>query len=206
MSLTAAGGISWSGGARVGTLALTFDPQYLGPNLELYNNNLSVVDTDSGQFTVLTTFNPSPNARYMVSYTLDFYTDPYSFVGIGNLSTDLTTILGANANSIGYQSNGDLYFDAGLINDGYPVFETAGAVIDLAVDTQAAKMWLRVNGGNWNGNISGNPVTGDFFVDISAVALGRPAITVGGFSDASAFSIRRYPQYSVPVGYTFIGS
>jgi len=206
MTVAVSGGITWSGGVRVGTLALTFDPLYLGPNLELSNSNLTVVDTNPGVYSVLTTFDLAPNTKYMFSYTLDYYTEPYSFIGIGNTDTDLTSSLGADTNSIGYQSNGDAWYDNTVFNDGYPTFETVGDVIDLAIDTQSANMWLRVNGGFWNGNISGNPENGDFAVAIGALTTGRPAISVGGQYGPSIFTIRRYPQYSVPAGYSFIGS
>jgi hypothetical protein len=60
----------------------------------------------------------------------------------------------------GATGNVDVYSSAGVVADNYPgVFPpvSAGAVVGIAVDIDAGKVWFRVNGGPWNNDPAQSP-------------------------------------------------
>jgi hypothetical protein len=65
--------------------------------------------------------------------------------------------LGESSNSVGYENNGNVY--AGGSQIGTVGTYGNGAVISVAVDFAAGKVWFRLNGGNWDGNPTDNPAT-----------------------------------------------
>jgi len=65
--------------------------------------------------------------------------------------------LGEGTNSVGYENNGNVY--AGGSQIGTVGTFGNGAVISVAVDFAAGKVWFRLNGGNWNGSPTADPAT-----------------------------------------------
>jgi hypothetical protein len=68
------------------------------------------------------------------------------------------SLLGADANSLGYRSGG------GVVSNNVTLATIAAFVqgdrVDTAFDPDNRLIWFRVNGGNWNNNAANNPVTG----------------------------------------------
>lgn len=65
--------------------------------------------------------------------------------------------LGEGSDSVGYENNGNVYTSGGQI--GTVGAYGSGAVISVAVDFAAGKVWFRLNGGNWDGSPTDNPAT-----------------------------------------------
>ena len=212
MSILIEGGITIGTGVTISSEAvapggqMAFDPTYnFFGSLGFSNNNLTVIDNEPGQFSTLSTFQMTPGNKYMFSYTMDYYTDPISWIGVGNANIDTANGLGYDSNSIGFNNVGDYRFGGTVYENNVCNFTNAGDVIDLAVDTGTNLMWIRVNGGNWNNNPSGNPATASNGRATGGINSGYPALAVGGTNFYSQFSINETATYAVPAGFTFIG-
>lgn len=209
--ITIASGIALGAGTPAPSGALTFNPAFNGsvfgnPALNFSNSNKTVLDNGPGEYSTLTTVQFVPGNKYMASFTLDYYTDPVSWIGVGNTSIDVQNGLGYDTNSIGFNSVGDYRFGNTVYGTGYCNFTNVGDVIDLAVDTSVNLMWIRVNGGNWNNNPSADPVTQTNGLATGGLNNGYFALAVGGYNFYSQFSINTTAQYSPPAGFTFLGA
>ena len=112
--------------------------------------------------------------------------------------------LGEGVNSVGYENNGNVY--AGGSQIGTVGTFGNGAVISVAVDFAAGKVWFRLNGGNWNGSPSADPatntgglthgVTGDLYPGYMLQYDGTTASQVTANFGATAFI------YAVPSGFS----
>lgn len=205
--VTIDGGVTLSGGAGpVQYGDLQFNPLYTANGaLTLSNNNETVVDNYPGIYSTLTTYQLNNNIKVMVSYRLDFYTDPISYVGIGLTSTDLGTYLGADNNSIGVQSDGTYYYGGSQTGSGLPNFTNQGDIIDFCIDTVSNVFWIRVNNGLWNNDSGADPAINTGGISFpSFFNAGYPALSVGGQNFYSIFSIKQTATYAVPNGFTFI--
>ena len=209
--ITVASGVGLGAGGPAPSGALHFNPAYNynspgfgGPALTFSNSNLTVLDNFPGEYSTLTTVQLSPGNKYMASFTLDVYTDPVSWIGIGNTSIDLANGLGYDTNSIGFNNAGDYRFGNTIYGTGYCDFTNSGDVIDLAIDTGVNLMWIRVNGGDWNNNPLADPVTQSNGVAIGGLSNGYVALAVGGYNFYSQFSINTSSPYTVPAGFTFL--
>jgi len=103
-----------------------------------------------------------------------------------------------------------VYFNGIQVYSGLPTF-VAGDVIDIALVGSyiTPGWWYRVNGGYWNGNPEANPTTNtgglSQFVDDTSSPL-YPAVSIGGETGPSVFTIQDVPVYPVPTGFTFLGT
>lgn len=128
-----------------------FDLNYLGPLLTLSNNNTTV--TCNGNSTVLSNYVLQPNTKIVVSATLlnDQGIGDNIFFGFAKRNFNLTQQLAA---SVAYADDGLFWINGGN-SPGSARFQT-NCIVDLAVDTAHQTMWVRVNGGAWNGDPSSN--------------------------------------------------
>lgn len=112
--------------------------------------------------------------------------------------------LGEGTNSVGYENNGNVY--AGGSQIGTVGTFGNGAVISVAVDFAAGKVWFRLNGGNWNGSPTADPatntgglthgVTGDLYPGYMLQYDGTTASQVTANFGTAAFI------YAVPSGFS----
>jgi len=215
-------GLGTAPGNVVGNI---WDPQYTSTALAIYPNvltvlndnfyngitvyNSSIVDAYApGTFAALAKTAIHTGDKYMITFGLDFdieSTEPNYWLGFGSRSIDLYNYLGSNDNSVGIANTGDVNFGGTTIYTGLTSFGIVGDVIDLAIDGNN-KMWIRVNGGLWNGGGS-DPSLDLFGIDISTLFGGAtlyPAIALFGGSGPSAFSVYETSPYGLPSGFTQI--
>ena len=215
-------GLGTAPGNVVGNI---WDPQYTSTALAIYPNvltvlndnfyngitvyNSSIVDAYApGTFAALAKTAIHTGDKYMITFGLDFdieSTEPNYWLGFGSRSIDLYNYLGSNDNSVGIANTGDVNFGGTTIYTGLTSFGTVGDVIDLAIDGNN-KMWIRVNGGLWNGGGS-DPSLDLFGIDISTLFGGAtlyPAIALFGGSGPSVFSVYETSPYGLPSGFTQI--
>lgn len=90
--------------------------------------------------------------------------------GFGNASQNFNSFLGTDVNSIGYFTNGQVFFNGGLLTTigSY----TTAAIVGSAIDFANAHCWWTLDGATWNSAILAlqNPVGN----------VGGVALSVGG--------------------------
>jgi hypothetical protein len=203
-----------------------WDPQYKGGALSIYPNvltdltnpgyggipiyNSSISDAYApGTYAALAKTAIHTGDKYMITFGLDYdaeSSEPNYWLGFGSRSVNLYDYLGSNDNSVGIANTGDLNFGGTTIYTGLTSFGTVGDIIDLAIDGNN-KMWIRVNGGFWNGSPIHNPALGLNGIDISNLFGGAtlyPAIALFGGSGPSVFSVYETSPYGLPSGFTQI--
>jgi len=99
------------------------------------------------------------------------------FLGIIISSAGLGANVGLAANSIGIGNAGGVYRSGAGLGTAAGSW-TVGTTMCIAWDHTNKKVWLRLNGGNWNGSAGDNPATNTGGFDISSFAAGTYFIGV----------------------------
>jgi len=181
-----------------------FDPSTLS-NATLSNANLTVTRSNisTGGAQSLAYKN---SGKYYFEVTIGASHAITDFIGIKDAATSYGTITaGGTGNYAGYwpingicPTNGSGFGDLGTASP--------GDIISVAVDLANYKVWMRRNGGSWNGS-GGDPATnlgggGDISGSLSPVigfsSLGSP---VTGDNFTATFGATAF-TYSVPFGFT----
>jgi len=122
------------------------------------------------------------------------------------------TYPGGSSNSgVGMSQLGTVYYLSNSIATGYPTF-TTGSVISVAIDYGNAKIWFRVNGGNWNGSGTADPATNTGGLSISTFLSAAPGGISPGFglyytNDAMTMNFGDTAfTYTIPSGFTAVTS
>jgi hypothetical protein len=177
----------------------------------LNNNNLTA--TASGNtlngYTATGTYPISLTDKVMFSITQTTWGgSDVMAVGLCNYNANISYYPGGDTNSIGYFDDGVVYYNDAPVVTSLPTFPDNGQIIDLAVDRNNDLMWIRVDGGYWNGNVSADPVTGTGAIEIMQGTATDPnlylMVNVGYDTSLGAMSINTSNSYPVPSGYTFI--
>jgi hypothetical protein len=93
----------------------------------------------------------TPNANFSAPLNL------ITGLGDGIFVLNRTTSL----NAVFIDGTGEIWaLNAALIDTGINLGSLSSAVVDVAMDATNALVWIRVNGGLWNGNPAANPLTG----------------------------------------------
>jgi hypothetical protein len=198
----------------------TLDPNYIGTNLGLYSvngtANLGVEATSPEQSMVLGLLSANESLYQVVNKIMftvfhqqedsgDIPLDVAS-IGVAYKSANLNNPLGSDGNSIGYFQHGELNFGGSTITTGLPTYVPSD-YIDFCMNISGGsmKIWVRVNGGNWNNNASANPATNSNGITVSMDGTGfpgdpnaiYPALQPGAVNFIDAMEISRY-TYSIP--------
>jgi hypothetical protein len=205
-------GSSSSGGANPGGMTFAdgfnyYDPIYDQYALVFSNFNKTATDNLPGQYSTIMT-NSITSGKYMFSLTMDAYTDPYSLIGFATAAIVLDNYIGSDTNSFGIDNLGNAYYNGTVTDSGLGTFTSAGDIIDFAIEIVGidAHVWIRVNNSNWNGGLAGDPAAGTGYIGpIPITGPIFPALTIGGISFISTFTINLNSPYSVPSGFTYLG-
>jgi len=185
-----------------------WDPILAWPGMVLTNGDLTVTafPGNTEPTMLLSTTLPS-GTKFMYSVSLDIVTgSETTAVGVANVSMDTTSYLGADLNSFGYYEDGVIYTGGAYAppkDPGLPL-QTSN-VIDVAVDTSAKFIWIRVDGGKWTSNAGGaggNPATGLLGFDISYIS-GTLKFGVDVYN-GGRMTYNTSNLYPIPTGFTFI--
>ena len=179
--------------------------------VNLSNNNLTATagGNTTGNYNAVATYPIGPTEKVMFSVTQNTWagTDMMS-IGLSNYNANLLSYTGGDTNSIGFWDDGVVYYNNNTIGTGFPTFPDNGQIIDLAVDRANSAMWIRVDGGSWNGNISADPATNLGGQEIIGGTTTDPNLylmtTIGFDTNFGAMSINGSNAYPIPSGYTFI--
>ena len=190
---------------------LTLSSTYRGSDINLSNGNQTAYQQFGYQQSVLGQTFLENNDKVMYSVVCSLIaplTLPNShYVGFGTTSMNYQGnpyggFPGNDNQSIGFSSGGEYWFNGAIQASGLPTW-TSGDTIDVAVDLTNNKVWVRVNGGNWNNNSGENPVTGTGSLGISGLTSFYPALCPGY---EGTMTIQNTATYGVPSGYTLLGT
>jgi len=216
-----------AGGYRVPEPFVAFDPNqtylysgytgnsYTGvanviTSLSNYDLTATAVGNTAGTYSATGTYPISSTDQVMFSITLTTWSGSGDtmVVGLGNYNANIANVLGADTNSIGYEDTGNVLYNGSWIADGLPTFQSTGKIIDIAVDRSVDAMWVRIDGGDWNGNASADPTTNLGGIEIMQGTPTDPnlylMVNVGYATSFGAMSINTSATYAAPSGFTFI--
>ena len=190
-------------------LKLTLGGTYIGSDLQLSNNNQTVHQSFGYQQTVLgdTIINPTDKVMFSVLVNLSApstLSDSH-FIGFGTSSMNYLSFPpygafpGSDAQSMGYCSDGTIWYDGSIYQSGFPTWGD-GDVVDIVIDATIAGLWIRVNGGDWNNNSNANPSTNSNGIEIFGSPF-YPALCPGY---EGTMTIQNTATYEVPSGFDFI--
>ena len=188
---------------------LILSTTYKGVDIALSNNNQTAYQQFGYQMTVLGQTLISGNDLVMFSIyytTLTPTTLPQSrFIGVGNSLMNYQGnpyggYPGNDNKSIGFNAVGEYYYNGSVVTTGLPTWGD-GDTIDVAI-SHGQYWWIRVNGGNWNNNPSGNPATLTGGLTMSGLVNYYPALCPGY---EGTMRILNVPKYGYPQGYNFLG-
>ena len=219
-------GGSGAGGYRVPGSVVAFDPNqtyiYNGngnidtgvpqvvTSLSNYDLTATAVGNTNGTYSATGTYPISTTDKVMFSITLTTWTGSGDTmaVGLGNYNANIAGVLGADTNSISYQDPGNVLYNGSWTVTGLPTFQSTGKIIDLAVDRASSNMWIRVDGGDWNGNVAADPTTNLGGQEIMGGTDTDPnlylMVNVGYDTSLGSMSINTSNAYPIPSGFTFI--
>jgi hypothetical protein len=179
--------------------------------IELSNYDLTAtaVGNTSFGYTATGTYAIEPTDKVMFSITQDIWagTDTMA-IGLGNYNANIQNYVGGDTNSIGYFDDGIVFYNGSEVVTGLPTFPDNGQIIDIAVDRNNNSMWIRIDGGYWNGNISENPATNTGGIEIMQGTPEDPnlylMLNVGYDTEHGSMSINNSNAYTIPSGFAFI--
>lgn len=207
-----------SGGTQptpITTNRVYLSPIYKGGDVVLSNNNQTAYQQFGYEMSVLGTGSIGVNDKVMFSVVTSLAapgTLPDShFVGIGTTAMNYTSsgssayigFPGNDNQSVGFNSGGEIWFNSTAVDDGWGNWGN-GDIVDVAVDNNVQKLWVRVNGGYWNGNISGDPATNTLGFDISNISGTIYPVLCPGYE--GTMTIQNSPAYGIPSGFNFLAT
>ena len=166
---------------------MTWSSTYKATDISLSDNNQSATQIFSYVQSVLsqTIINDGDKVIFTIKYTS---TNPsvgigQHFVGLGKTSMSYQGPFNGNPGnddkSVGFSDDGKYYYNGNIVATGLPTWTTSD-YIDIAVDLKTGnKVWIRVNGGNWNNSPSENPETGVCSLGIGGLTSIYPAVCPG---------------------------
>jgi hypothetical protein len=193
---------------------LTLSPTYLGDSMSLSNGNQTVQQLFGYIQSVLGQTLISGNDKVMFSVFCSLAspeTFPNGhFVGIGTTSMNYNVVSpnpynsfpGNDNQSIGLNSGGEYWYNGSIQSSGLPTW-TSGDTIDTAVDLSNEKVWIRVNGGNWNNNPANDPATNIGGLGITGLTSFYPVLCP---AYEGTMTILNNTIYGVPSGFILLGT
>lgn len=183
------------------SIPTTWNPADKTSGVTLSAGNLVATNTGTGVQCTRTIASQSTGKFYIELTATTVVGVNYSF-GVANASGDFTQRVGNTTNSQGAISSIPVWLYNGG-GSGITVTYTSTDVISFAIDLVNSKIWMRKNGGTWQGssaggdpaaNTLGQPIspTGPYFVMVDVDTAG--SICTANFG-ASAFS------FTVPTGF-----
>ena len=189
---------------------LTLSSTYRGSDVVLSNGAQTAYQQFGYQQSVLgeTLMNNDDKVMFSVLCSLSQpFTLPDShFIGFGKTSMNYQGnpyggYPGNDNQSIGFDSVGHYFYNGTVEQSGLPTWGD-GDIIDIAVNVQGAKIWIRVNGGYWNNDSNNDPATNDSIISSFDLTNFYPVLCPGY---EGTMTIQNTSSYGVPSGFTLLG-
>jgi hypothetical protein len=166
----------------------------------VYGEDYAVVrSSGTGAAAVRATTSKSSGKWYWEVYVL-FWSTSGEGPGVANATYTLNSDLGEDTNGISFRS-GALRYNAGNTT-GMPTYDT-GDWLSFALDKDNNKLWVRVNGGNWNNSGSDNPATntGGYSISVTGALYPTGFLAIEGAGQVFVPQSRRW-KYTAPSGFS----
>lgn len=194
---------------------LTLSPTYIGDSMNLSNGNQTVIQYFGYVQSVLGQTLVNNNDKVMFSVFCSLL-EPATFpnghyIGVGTTSMNYNVVSpnpynsfpGNDNQSVGLNSGGEYWYNGSLQSSGLPTW-TSGDTIDVAVSLIDNKIWIRVNGGNWNNSPTDNPTTSSGGQNILGGLTSFYPVLCPAYE--GTMTILNTTTYGVPSGYTLLGA
>lgn len=192
--------------------SLYLDPTHKATDISLSNSNQTATQIFSYQQSVLGSTLISGTDKVMFSVRFTSSNPPVGVgsraIGVGRHSMNYQGnpfggYPGNDTQSLGFSDDGKYYFNGSVQASGLPTW-TSGDIIDIAISIGASpKIWIRVNGGYWNNDVSQNPSTDSGSLGMAGLNSFYPALCPTIYGE---MTILNYPKYGYPSGYNFLGN
>lgn len=186
------------------TPTTAWNPLDKNSNVNLSNANLTATMGGSSFFSSFRAVASHNSGKYYYEMLIGTFSSPTGqAVGIANASAPLGGSLSPDGNTaVWVQSTSTTSGGTSQTMNG--VTYTAGDIVSIAVDIGNSKIWFRVNGGNWMGDVTANPATNAGGASMSGVSAG-PYFPVGTVYDNGSFLTANFGataySYAVPSGF-----
>jgi len=134
-----------------------------------------------------------------------------SWVGVGtrsmNYNGPFDGFPGNDTNSIGFNQAGELWFNNGMIQPGFPGWNSNDR-IDVAIDHSNNTIWIRVGGNPWNNDPGADPATNQGGASLNGLTSFYPVLSpgAGGGNSYGTMALASTPFSPLPEGFQFAGS
>lgn len=189
--------------------ALYMDPSLKATDVVLSNNNQTATQTFAYVQSVLGANAPisvGTPTMFSVKYNSTGTTQLNGrFIGIGvpemNYTGPFNGYPGNDVKSFGFSADGKAIFSGNPLSGALTAWANDD-IIDIAVGM--GKIWIRVNGGDWNNNPAENPDPGTGGFDANSID-NFLAVLCPGINECT-MTVMNVPKFSVPAGYNFLGN
>lgn len=122
------------------------------------------------------------------------------WLGVADSTFTLTNVPGGDVHALSYSSSGLIQFGGATLDTiGHYI---AGDVVSVAVDIVAQLLWVRVNGGIWNGNAANDPTAGTGGYSFSGMGAALfPEFSARASSGTANFGASAF-VYPTPVSFS----
>ena len=133
----------------------------------LSNGNLTAAFSGTNVFAGVRAVNSASSGKYYFEAKADIKSS-FMMAGLAKSTHTFSSGAGLDANlSVAYWATAGVYLNN---TDILPIpAASQGDVICIAVDLDARKLWVRINGGNWNNSGTANPATDVGSMNISSL-------------------------------------
>ena len=190
---------------------MTWSPTYKATDISLSNSNQTATQNFSYVQSVLgeTLINHTDKVMFSVLFGSS---NPGTgvgqhYIGVGNTSMNYSGTFGSypgnDDQSVGFSDDGNYYYNGGIAASGLPDWGSDD-VVDIAIDLQTGnKIWIRVNGGLWNGSPSESPETGICSLGMGGLDSFYSVVCPGIYG---SMTILNTATYGVPTDFTLLGT
>lgn len=188
---------------------LYLSPTYKATDIALSNNNQTATEIFSYQQSVLgeTPITTSDKVMFSVQFnsTNIGVGGGGRFIGIGKLDMNyegpFNGYPGNDSVSYGFSDDGKFYYEGSILESGLPTWNHEGDIIDIVLNNIDGYLWVRVNGGDWNNNLTGDPSTNSGGIIINGGTF-YPVLCPYIYG---SMTIQNYSTFGTPNGYLFLG-
>jgi hypothetical protein len=189
---------------------MTWSSVYNATDISLSNVNQTATQVFAYTESVLSNTLINGNDKVMFSI---YFNSTQPLVGVGGRYIGIGTRLmnyqgpfngnpGNDDKSLGFSDDGKYYYNGSVQVSGLPTW-TSEDIVDIAISAGGtSKIWLRVNNGDWNGNVVNNPETGVGGLGISGITSYYPAVCPGIYGNMTILN----SGYQLPNNFIRLGT
>ncbi len=154
----------------------SWNPSSVGTGNSLSNNNFTVTNTGVLSSVISDRLVNGSKAMFTIKIEQSVTS---GYIGFGRDSMNINSYVGSNdGNSIGFGSDGNFYYYGGVQASNLPTWGNSGDIVDVCIDLVYNKIYIRVNGANWNGILNEDPTSGSGSIGTAGLNNLYPALAL----------------------------